>query len=523
MFWADQLANEVLKRSKSPVIRSGQTPSGGKHIGNLNDVVRAHFVYKSIIEKGAKARFIHTTDDRDPLKAVPRRLADLDARWHESSQFNLQKYIGMPLVSIPDPFGCCSSYAEHFTKLWMTGLDIIGTKPELHSNDALYKAGKFDRYIIDLFTRIDEAGKIIARFQGSKSESYIPFDAICSNCGRLANIDSFSIENRTVRFTCGGKAIKNRMSEGCGFSGDVPWSSGKLQWRFEWPAQWGIFNTDFEPFGKDHSEGSWKSGQVIAREIYGIEPPIPYVYEFFLVNNEKMSASEGNVYIVQDMMKIMEKEVFMYFYTKRPGKQRNLDLRNIHLLVDDFESAERIYFDKKDDERNVIRSYEMAMSSIPSKKPVRIPYQFAALISQFGGGLNRAIELMKFTGHVSDPAPDELDAIYRRLEVARYWALNYAPDNMRIDMNEKAPAIVLTANERKALADLISEIEKAPDEKALQSSIYDTARSNSMEPKDLFRLVYRLLLNRDSGPRLGPFMIAAGKERVLGLLSSVKK
>ena len=43
-FWADQLADMVIKRAKREgkivSIRSGQTPSGGKHIGNMNDPIR---------------------------------------------------------------------------------------------------------------------------------------------------------------------------------------------------------------------------------------------------------------------------------------------------------------------------------------------------------------------------------------------------------------------------------------------------------------------------------------------------
>jgi len=97
LFWADQLAKQVLDRAKKekqdgissgiPVIRTAQTPSGGKHIGNLNDVLRAHFVYKSLKDKGHKVRFVHTHDDRDPMKDVPGRLADLDAKWHNTQEF----------------------------------------------------------------------------------------------------------------------------------------------------------------------------------------------------------------------------------------------------------------------------------------------------------------------------------------------------------------------------------------------------------------------------------------------------
>ena len=42
-----------------------------------------------------------------------------------------------------------------------------------------------------------------------------------------------------------------------------------------------------------------------------------------------------------------------------------------------------------------------------------------------------------------------------------------------------------------------------------------------MEPKEFFRIVYQLLINKDSGPRLGPFIIAVGRERAIRLLEKV--
>ena len=62
LFWADQLADRIEERSgrekRKPNIKCQQTPSGGKHIGNLNDVARAYFPYKSLIERGIKAEFV---------------------------------------------------------------------------------------------------------------------------------------------------------------------------------------------------------------------------------------------------------------------------------------------------------------------------------------------------------------------------------------------------------------------------------------------------------------------------------
>lgn len=536
LFWADQLANQIIERAKRegkiPNIKCQQTPSGGKHIGNLNDVARSYFPYKIILERGEKAEFVHTTDDRDPLKDIPKKLPALDGEWHLSeSLMDMKPYLGMPLCRIPDPFGCCPSWSRHFTQVWMDGVNALGMHPKLYSVDELYKEGKFEPYIKMVFEKRQEVGSIVSKFQATKSENYIPFDAICPNCGRLANIDDFDLKEKTVHFFCGGKAIKKRKSEGCGYEGWVPWSEGKLQWRFEWPALWGIFQTTFEPFGKDHAEGSWPSGQEIAKKIYGIEPPIPFVYEFFLVNEEKMSASVGNVYIVQDMLKIMEPEVFLYFYTKRPGRQRNLDLSRIYFLVDDFERAERIYYgvEEEANEReceNIKRMYSCAVSERKERMPVRVPYQFAAIIGQIAKGeesLERAIELLKFTGHVPSEGLSEEDkkTIAKRLEHASYWALNYAGPENRLIINEKPPELEISESQKAALAELSRELDKNRTEKELQSEIYEIARRNGIEPKDFFRLVYQILLNRESGPRLGPFMIAVGRERVKKLLEGL--
>ena len=533
-FWADQLANQIIERAKrewvTANIKCQQTPSGAKHIGNLNDVARAYFPYKAVLEKGEPATFVHTTDDRDPLKDVPKKLADLKGRWHLSKDLmDMAPYLGMPLCRIPDPFNCCSSWSRHFTKVWMDGVYALGMKPDLYSVDDLYKQGKFEPYIRMVFENREEVGRIVAKFQETKSADYIPFDAICPKCGRLANIDDFDLKKKKVYFICGGKAIKKKKSEGCGHDGSVSWAEGKLQWRFEWPALMAMFNTTYEPFGKDHWEGSWKSVLEIEPVIYGHEPPIPFVYEFFLVNSEKMSASVGNVYIVQDMLKIMEPEIFLYFYTKRPGRQRNLDLSHIYFLVDDFERTERIYYGLENEpnekeKANIIRMYE-SVAKKRGKIPLRVPYQFAALIGQTAAGaegVDRAIELLKFTGHIAHAGREEREMIAKRLALAAFWAQNYAPEDAKLSVNTELPRTNLGKKEKLALLLLLNALRKKFDEKELQARIYEIAREMEIEPKAFFRLLYQLLLNKDSGPRLGPFIVAVGKEKVISMLEALE-
>ena len=523
VFWSDELAGQAIERAKKeghePVCRCAQTPSGGKHIGNLNDVVKAYFVYRGIADRGEKARFVHTTDDRDPMKDVPRKVADLDGKWHETAKLaDFSKYMGHPYVSVPDPFGCCKSWAEHFTKVWMDGVYALGMKPELCSTDGLYREGKFEPYMRMVFEKLELSRATIRQFQESKLPDYIPFDVLCPNCGRItAYATGFDLENRTVDYSCGTKKLKKREVEGCGHSGTVPWSEGKLSWRFEWPAQWGIFNTTFEPFGKDHAEGAWPSGQEIARKIYGIEPPIPFVYEFFLVNKEKMSASKGNVFIVQDMLSIIEREPFMFFYAKRPAKQRDIDLAQLHVLVDEFDAAEKVHFGLGEErteirEENYRRMYELSNTEVPKKPLTRVPYSMCASIAQVVPEESWLAALEKI-GYAPKGDADR-ESVLHRLALARAWAKAWAPESERIVVLERIPDLALEQKMRAVLASIAGAVDSSKDGDGLQQFVYNAAKEAGIPPRDVFKACYRLILGKDAGPRLGAFLLTLDRDFV---------
>lgn len=522
-FWADQLAEKIVERAgnekRKPNVKCQQTPSGGKHIGNLNDVLRAYFPVKACEEKGVGVDFVHTTDDRDPLKDIPAKLADLDAEWHSSSRFPwLKDEIGKPLVLVKDPFGCCDSWAKHFTSVWMDGVYSLGVNPTLYSVDALYKEKKLEPFVVKTFEKIADASSIVKKFQESKAEGYIPFDAICPDCQKLANVDAFNLKTRKVHFTCGGKAIKKKKSEGCGFEGEVGFSQGKLQWRFEWPALWALFHTTFEPFGKDHAEGSWKSGVEIARRVFEIEPPIPFVYEFFLVNNEKMSASKGNVYIVQDLLEIVEPEVFLFFYTKRPEMQRNLELSRAWQMVDEFDATERVYFGveearSENREENSKRMYEMTMSKIPAKCPNRISYSFAAAIAQVMTP-EKAVERLEELGHLDAENADDVKRAKTRLKLALNWAEKHAPAEAKVALvKDNLNYQKLGVREKQALKQF-AEVFMNEGEERQGEELKRIAEANGLKVQDTFKAAYMALIGRERGPKLIPFINALDKEEV---------
>ncbi len=526
MHWADQLADKIIERAhrekRVATIKCQQTPSGGKHIGNLNEVMRAYFPYKAVIERQEKCSFVHMSDDRDPLKDIPAKLADLQANWHDSAKFSeLKKFLGKPLFRVPDPFQCCESYAKHFTQVWMNGVHALGINPDLHYTGDVYNQGKFDPYIKMVFEKREQVGKIVSDLQATKDTSYVPFDAICPQCGVLANIDDFDVKNKKVHFVCGGKSIKKKKAEGCSYEGWVSWREGKLQWRFEWPALMAIFNTTFEPFGKDHAEGSWKSVLRIMPEIFNKEPPIPFVYEFFLVNGEKMSASKGNVYIVQDMLKIMEPEVFRFYYVKRPEKQRDLELGNIFQLVDEFDECERIYFGdqgrSENREENARRMYELAMPKTPDKKPNRVGFAFCAALAQLLED-EQAVEKLKELGHVATTEDERL--VRMRLPLARNWVELYGEEH-RLSIASEAEAKQrrkkLLKNAAAALSAYAGEFPKT--EAQHVELVKKICAEHSLAPKQFFESAYLIILGKTRGPKLFTLLSVLGKEKSKRLLA----
>lgn len=525
VFWADavaDLATEHARRNGMRVVnvKSGGSPSGGKHIGNMNDQIRAFFIYDSLVRKGFPARIIYTNDDMDPLRTIPPLAPNGEGGWHaftEQELSTLEKYLGWPYSCIPDIFGCHRSWGEHFNSVIRDGLKKLGIEVENYDNSASYAEGRFLDVTRLTLSRAELVRTVLSRYQSNIAESWVPFHAICDNCGKITTTAlSFDLENDMVEYECSGRALAGKyVIKGCGNRGISSIRKGKLPWRIEWVMQWKVFQVNAEPFGKDHYEGSWKSGQALAKEVYGIEPPVSLVYEFFLVNGEKMSSRRGNAYILQDLMKVLEPEIIKYLYTKRPMAQRNIDLRNLHLLVEEFDRFEENYFEGPSEEAG--RIYPSLFKIIPPTKPIRVSYLLASYLVQFYPIEEAYMSLVR-AGLVKDGISEEDRArIINRLRLTKNWLSMFADTKyiakarvVQIDISESMEAFRELWEELSSLEDFEGE--------RIQNIIYSIAKKYNIPSSELFKKLYLVLIGRESGPRLGHLLAALGKERVTSCL-----
>ena len=553
VFWADEVADRIESRrdridSDGPiVIKGGVSPSGVPHLGHANELMRGYFVAEVLRgrraaqappnertgnevtrERGHDVEQVFTSDDRDPLRKIPRTLADRE--WNVMDLGDvpnpgvLGRNLGKPLTDIPDPFECCDSFGDHQTYLLESMTEQLGIDVEIRSTTALYEAGAFDDVTRELLAEHERAHELLGEYQASvrDAEEYVPFNPICENCGKLTETVT-AVEEKEVEYRCTDFEAGNRVIEGCGHEGWATIREGKLPWRFEWPAQWRVLDVDFEPFGKDHAEGSWPSGEAIARELLDFEPPTPMVYEWFTLNGEPLSSSSGHIVTVAEILELLEREVLHYYFTKNPAKARDFDISRLDELVDEFDRFERLAFgestigrgDKVEEEQaRAERVYPLVVDGVPDERPIRITYTFSAVLGMVDDRELRE-KMARREGHIPEDAletaiEDALDRVNR----ARRWA-ERTDNAYNYRLATDLPDVAFDDDIENALDDLAGFVETDHGGEPMQSEIFEIARDNDLDPGDLFTAGYRLFFRTEQGPKLGPFLAELDREFVV--------
>src|SRR3989337_3526941 len=135
--WYDMMAQKVLTRERKlgrglEKIKTemGLGASGFPHIGSLGDAARSYSVTLALREMDFESELVAFCDDKDGLRKVPAGLPK-----------SLEKYLGFPVSSVPDPFGCHKSYGTHMSSLLLEALDICSIQYVYMSATEAYERG----------------------------------------------------------------------------------------------------------------------------------------------------------------------------------------------------------------------------------------------------------------------------------------------------------------------------------------------------------------------------------------------
>jgi len=517
--WYDKTAAKIVARERKlcrglGLIRTemGIAASGLPHIGNLSDAARSFGVTLALREQDFLSELVAFADDKDGLRKVPAGMPE-----------SLEHYLGHPVTDIPDVYKCHRSYGEHMAMLLMEALDKCGIEYKFMSGAEAYRTGLFNNEIRTILANAKKIGEIVNQELGQqKFLETLPYFAVCENCGRIYTTKAYKFveEENKILYNCEGMEVKGKWLEGCGHKGEVDYRTGqgKLSWKGEFAVRWKALDIRFEAFGKDVAD-SVRVNDRICREILQWEPPVHAQYELFLAKTgKKLSKSAGLLLTPQTWFRYGSPQSLMLLLLKRFVGARELDVTDIPIYMDELDDLEDIYFGKKQikDQKELAKLqglYEYCYAlKTPTKAGFHAPYNlltYLAKVAPKGNEEEYMTEKLRSYGYLQ---PDEKldDDAKNRIEYASNWAADFR--------QIKEATVKLETQEREALQELVKTLKLEEDAEKIQNAVFNTAKSCGLPPAKLFKTIYRILLGAPQGPRLGPYILAMGKQNVADAL-----
>ncbi|GAA3374016.1 lysine--tRNA ligase [Streptomyces sannanensis] len=564
--WVSRFADEVIAEAerrapgKPVVVASGLSPSGPIHLGNLREVMTPHLVADEIRRRGYQVRHLISWDDYDRYRKVPAGVPGTDESWAE--------HIGKPLTSVPAPAGSAyPNWAEHFKAAMTESLAELGVEYDGISQTEQYTAGAYREQILHAMKHRNEIDAILDQYRtkqkpGKKSQKpldeaeleaeegsgaateddgsgggagYYPYKPYCTVCNKdLTTVTAYDDETTELTYNC----------TACGHSETVrltEFNRGKLVWKVDWPMRWAYEGVIFEPSGVDHSSpgSSFQvGGQIVG--IFGGKQPIGPMYAFVGISGmAKMSSSKGGVPTPADALKIMEPQLLRWLYARRkPNQSFKIAFdQEIQRLYDEWDSLER-----KVGEGTVLpadaaaysRAARTAAGELP-RTPRPLSYRTLASVVDITAGHDE--QTLRILSELDPANPlSSLDEARPRLDRAENWITTQVPAEQRTLVRDEPDLELLGSLDdsgKESLRLLLEGLDTHWSLDGLTTLVYGVPKVMAgLEPdakptpelkvaqRSFFALLYRLLVSRETGPRLPTLLLAVGADRVRKLLGS---
>ncbi|WFB08073.1 lysine--tRNA ligase [Streptomyces sp. LX-29] len=569
--WVSRFADEVIAEAerrapgKPIVCASGLSPSGPIHLGNLREVMTPHLVADEIRRRGYECVHVLSWDDYDRYRKVP---AGVDPSWSE--------HIGKPLTSVPAPPGSPHpSWAEHFKAPMIEALRELGIEFHGISQTEQYTSGAYREQILHAMRHRGEIDAVLDRYRtkdkpksapkqqakgkldeadaaaaeaaaegsGAATEDdgsaggagYYPYKPYCTVCERdLTTVTAYDDETTELSYTCV-----------CGHQETVALSEfnrGKLVWKVDWPMRWAYEGVVFEPSGVDHSSpgSSFVVGGQIVREVFGGEQPIGPMYAFVGISGmAKMSSSKGGVPTPADALEIMEAPLLRWLYARRkPNQSFKIAFdQEIQRLYDEWDALERKVAEgtaQPADAAAYSRATRTAAGELP-RTAHPLPYRTLASVVDITTGHDE--QTLRILSELDPANPvKSLDDARPRLDRAERWISTQVPADQRTRVREEPDTELLESLDeqgRESLRLLLEGLDTHWSLDGLTTLVYGVPKVMAgLDPeakptpelkvaqRAFFALLYKLLVGRDTGPRLPTLLLAVGADRVRRLLGA---
>ncbi|MFB7141375.1 lysine--tRNA ligase [Gottfriedia sp. NPDC056225] len=515
MHWAYKIANEIIEKypnQETYVCASGISPSGSVHIGNFREIITTYFVVKALKNLGKKTRFIFSWDDFDRFRKVPNNIDP-----------SFSKYIRQSYSSIPDPYGCHSSFAEHFEKEFENALTDFGIEIEFIYQSKEYSSGRYKNEIIHALETRKEIYDILIRFKTNvpteqERNEFYPITLYCENCEKDdTKITEYNSKNKILYYSCS-----------CGYSNLLNVNDArniKLNWKIDWAMRWMKEGVVFEPGGRDHSSetGSYNVSKEIAKTIFNFDAPHYAPYEFIGIKgqNKKMSSSTGNLITPAELLKVYLPEIILFMFARyKPTASFNIGLdEDVIKNYSEFERYKANFMNRTLHDLDILQSIEFAHNDAIETDFPKFNH-IASILPLVNYNVDLLQNIFENNGETYP-----VEKIHKISQLAEYWIKKYYPQKHIIVNQQQATEYYhsLTKQQQNWLTVLCDQILQNESTETLMKELYsicyhEDKKIMKTNQKYFFTMIYQLVLNRPSGPPIPLLFEAVSKNELITLL-----
>jgi lysyl-tRNA synthetase class 1 len=304
--------------------------------------------------------------------------------------------------------------------------------------------------------------------------------------------------------------------------------------------RWAYEGVLFEPSGVDHSSpgSSFVVGSQIVSEIFDTPPPIGPMYAFVgIAGMAKMSSSKGAVPTAADALELMEAPILRWLYARRqPNQAFDISFdQQLQRLYDEWDALGRRLGDATAAPQESA-AYQRAIATAAGPLPTTPrPLPFGTLASIVDVTTGDPAQTLRILAELDPADPvSTLDVVQPRLDKAQRWITTQVDEDQRTRVRAEPDAELLGSladDQRQALGRLRDGLDSHWSLEGLTTLVYAVPKMQLGLPLDVkptpelkvaqrtfFALLYRLLVGRDTGPRLPTLLLVVGADRVRSLL-----
>lgn len=456
-------------------INESKTPLAHVHAGSLRRIFLHFQLQQWLLGDNYKSYIFIGNDDYDPYDYFP-------IYFNEEQRKQYHVYLGHPLCSVPAPEGKGNYSDYYFDEMIKILRNNFGIVVKTYKTSELYRQGFFNKGISLVLKNLDKINEIYKDITGINDKfSSKPLQVICPKCGNMRTTKIINYKEDKVEIICNNYELKKVSFIGCGFEGWVSpyYGNARLFWKLEWPIRWFYMKIGVEGGRKDQNseKGAREFAEAVYRFLFNQKPPMNLPYDFCYINAEHLPKINRFGVSATEALKFLPPQLFFDLLTKpRSTKPIDIDLESEKMLDIYRDYVKRYLGDHNG------QLFDKILENVRFGNGIKL-----------SGSQESLAKCLKYYLHNSS--------------AVTAWFLDFTPKKV-------------SGNEKDFLIRLVRDLENVEKWQAsdIQSVFRKVVTDANFSIRESYSLIYKLLINRQAGLRIGVLFEKIGRVRLIEYL-----